>query len=79
MNLSRDDGPAIQIDRVLGLIGEMRAAILQFGDLRLGIGRRSPVLVSDRLPFRWRSSRVRSSPVSVAMPLFLARRFNTSR
>jgi hypothetical protein len=39
VDLRRDDGAGVQIDRVLGLVGEARAAVLEPGDPGLGIGR----------------------------------------
>ena len=42
----RDDGPGVEIDRVLGLVGEAGATVLQLGDPGFGIDRRGPVLRS---------------------------------
>ena len=46
-SLNRDcnQGARIQVDRMLGLVGQMRATVLHLRDLRVGIGRARPVLV----------------------------------
>ena len=49
MDLCRDDGPGVEIDRVLGLVGQPGAAILQLGDLGLWVRRREPVCVGQPL------------------------------
>ena len=41
----------VEIDRVLGLVGEMRATVLQLGDLGLWIGLAGPLLVRQLLAF----------------------------
>ena len=45
MQRCRDDDPGIEIDRVLGLVGQMRATVLQLGDPGLWIGLAGPLLV----------------------------------
>src|SRR6516164_9388731 len=45
----RDDDLALEIDHVLGLVGEMGAAVLHLGDAALWIGRGFPVLVGNAL------------------------------
>ena len=37
---------ALQIDRVLGLVGQVRAAVLRFGDAAVGVRRRGPLMRS---------------------------------
>ena len=49
MDLRRDDGPGVEIDRVLGLVGQPGATILQLGDLGLWVRRREPVCVGQPL------------------------------
>ena len=49
MDLGGDDGAASQVDRVLGLVGQPGTAILQLGDLGLGVARRGPVRVGQPL------------------------------
>ena len=39
MNLRRDNGRGIEVDRMLGLVGQPGAAVLQLGDLGLRVGR----------------------------------------
>ena len=41
----RDNRAGLQIDGVLGFVGQMRPAILHLRDLRIGIGRVRPVFV----------------------------------
>src|SRR4029453_18743196 len=46
------DRAGVEINRVLGLVSQMGAAVLHLGDLRVGVRRRSPVLVRALLlPF----------------------------
>ncbi len=45
----RDDRLGVQIDRVLGLVGQARAAVLHAGDLRLGVGRARPLGIAQPL------------------------------
>ena len=45
----RDDGARLQVDRMLGLVGQMRAAIFHLRDLRIGIVGIRPVLVRGLL------------------------------
>ena len=51
MHLGRDHRAGIEIDRVLGLVGQMRAAVLQLGDPRVRIGRALPLRVGQLLAF----------------------------
>jgi hypothetical protein len=79
VDLGGDDGAGVEVDRVLGLVGEAGAAVLELGDPGLGIARRGPVRVREPLALRLRSSRTRSSAVGVAIPLASARRLSISR
>ena len=67
MDLGRDDGAAVRIERMPGPAGQPGAAVLQPGDLGLRIGRCSPVqsALDSRLPCRRRSSRIGSSAAGV--------------
>src|SRR5271166_1590964 len=49
MDRRRHHDAGVEIDRVLGLVGQMRRPILHPGDLRLGVGRALPVRVRQRL------------------------------
>jgi hypothetical protein len=49
MHLGRDDRPRVEVDRVLRLVGKMGAAVLQLGDPRLRVARRSPLGVGQPL------------------------------
>ena len=80
MDLGRDDGPGVEIDRMLGLVGQPGAAVLQLGDLGLADpSARSSPRWTAACPCRLRSSRTRSSAVGVAIPLSLASRSSISR
>ena len=62
-----DDGAGLQVDRVLGRVREVCAAVLHLRDACVGVVRMLPVLLR---PFcgRVRSNRARSARVGVAMP-----------
>ena len=45
---SRHD-PSIEVNGMLGLVGEMGAAVFHFGDSGVGVGGRSPILVRQGL------------------------------
>src|SRR3974377_1957244 len=45
----RDHNLALEVDDVLGLVGQMRAAVLHLGDAALGIGGGFPVFVGNPL------------------------------
>ncbi len=45
----RNDDAGVEIDRVLGLVGQMRGAVLHPRDLRIRIGRARPILVRKLL------------------------------
>ena len=45
----RHDDAGVEVDRMLGLVGEMRRPVLHPGDLRIRIGRARPVLVRQLL------------------------------
>ena len=45
----RHDHTRVEIDRMFGLVGEMRRAVLHLGDLCVGIGLARPVLVRQLL------------------------------
>src|SRR4051812_6266828 len=49
IDLGRDDRPGIQVDRVLRLVGETGAPVLELGDPGLGVGRRGPLGVRQPL------------------------------
>ena len=49
MDRGRDDGAGIQIDRMLGLVGQPGAAVLHLGDPGLGVAWRGPVRVGQPL------------------------------
>ena len=49
MDLGRDDGRGVEIDRMLGLVGQPGTAVLHLGDLGLRVARRGPVLVGQPL------------------------------
>jgi hypothetical protein len=49
VNLRREDQLAVEVDRVLGLVRQVRAAVLPLGDPRIGIGRALPVVIGDLL------------------------------
>jgi hypothetical protein len=51
VDLGGDDGAGVEVDRVLGLVGEAGAAVLELGDPGLGIARRGPVRVREPLAF----------------------------
>jgi hypothetical protein len=66
----------LQIDRMLGLVGQMRAPVLHLGDLGIGIARMRPLVVprsltprrSKRTPRCAAGTSCRSSPGNPAMP-----------
>jgi hypothetical protein len=72
MERGRDDDAGVEIDRMLGLVGQPCPTVFQLGDLGLWIGLANPLFVRSLLPLRLRSMRTRSSAVGVAMPLSLA-------
>src|SRR5205814_5266575 len=49
MERRRDDDAGIEIDGVLGLVGQVRPTVLQLGDLGLWIGPADPLLVRQLL------------------------------
>jgi hypothetical protein len=49
VHLGRDHRAGVEVQSVLGLVGEMRPAILQLGDLRVRVGRAFPVGVGQLL------------------------------
>ena len=49
MQRCRDDDPGIEIDRVLGLVGQVRATVLHLGDLGFRIGLAGPLRVRQFL------------------------------
>jgi len=49
VDLGRDDGAGVEVDRVLRLVGQAGAAVLELGDPGLGVGRRSPLRVRQAL------------------------------
>ena len=49
VNLGGDHRAAVQIHRMLRLVGQVRPPILHLGDLGLGIDRRTPILVREGL------------------------------
>ena len=71
-----DDGAGLQVDRVLGLVREVRAAVLHLRDARVGVVRMPPVGVAALLR-AVRSNRARSARVGVAMPDACASRVKT--
>ena len=81
-----DDDAGVEIDRVLGLVGEVRTTVFQLGDLAFSLAilaSGSVLLVHSSfdsfLPLRARSSRIRSSALGVSMPLSLAICLSISR
>jgi len=72
MERRRDDDAGIEIDGVLGLVGQVRPTVLQLGDLGLWIGPADPLLVRQLLTLAGPSIRTRSSALGVWMPLSLA-------
>ena len=78
MERRRDDDAGIEIDGVLGLVGQVRPTVLQPGDLGLWIGRADPLLVRQLLALAAASIRTRSSALGVSMPLSLAICFSIS-
>ncbi len=72
-----DDRAGLQVDRMLGLVGQMRAAVLHLGDLRVGIVRMRPVVVRALL-LPLPIDRARSSRVGVSMPDACASRVRKS-
>ncbi len=79
VQFSRNDRTGVEVQRMLGLVGQTRAAILQLGNPGVRIDRTLPVGVRQFLADAARSSRTRSSAVGVAMPLSLAIRVSISR
>src|SRR4051812_2109786 len=49
MERRRDDDAGVEIDGVLGLVGQVRPTVLQLGDLGLWIGPADPLLVRQLL------------------------------
>ena len=49
VDLRRDDRAGVEVDRVLGLVGEAGAAVLELGDPRVRVGRRGPLGVGQAL------------------------------
>ncbi len=49
MQLGRHHRAGVQIHRVLGLVGQMRRAVLHLGDLGLGVALRNPIRVGKLL------------------------------
>ena len=68
-----DNRAGLQIDRMLGLVGQMRAPVLHLGDLGIGIARMRPLVVRPLLLDRARSARV-----GVPMPEAFASRVRKS-
>ena len=62
-----DDGAGLQVDRVLGFVREVCAAVLHLRDARVGVVWMLPVRVAALLR-AGRSNRARSARVGVAMP-----------
>ena len=73
-----DHGAGLQVDRMLGFVGQVRATIFHLGDLRVGVVGIRPVLFEVFL-FRLRSSRAKSSRVGVSMPDAFASPIRKSR
>ena len=69
----------VEVQRMLRLVGQTGADILQPGDLHVGSIGLSQSVFDSFFPVRVRSSRTRSSAVGVAMPLSLAMRVSISR
>ena len=49
VDLGRDDGAGVEIDRMLGLVGQPGTPVLHLGDLRLRVAWRGPVRVGQPL------------------------------
>ena len=68
----RDNRAGLEVDGMLGFVGQMRPAILHLRDLRIGIGGFVQSLF-DVFFLRFRSSRAKSSRVGVSIPDAFAR------
>jgi len=62
-----DDRAGLEIDGMLGFVGQVRPPVFHLRDLRVGIMRMGPVSF-DPFFFRFRSMRARSARVGVSMP-----------
>jgi hypothetical protein len=79
VNRRRHDHAGVEIDRMFGLVGEMRRAVLHLGDLRLSIGLARPILVRELLTFALTVESDQIVDVGVSTPLSLAIRVSISR
>ncbi len=75
MDRRRHHDARVEIDRVLGFIGQMRRSILHPGHLRLRVGRALPVRVRQRLALAVEPRQLLgvSVPLSVAIRVSIAR------
>jgi len=79
MQRCRDDNPAVEIDGVLGLVCQVRTAVLQLRDLRLLVGLAGPLLIRQLLALAGTIDanklvrRRRTMPLSLAICVSISR------